>query len=165
MNTVDLAKDIVSLCRKHKYEFNSTKIQKLLYLFLGFALMNDAIDETNQFDELPEAWPYGPVFPTVHKNYHEIIKHNTCNISLNDEKLEQILEKTVQFWGRISATKLSEWSHKEGSPWYELIEIGKMNWKAPIDQNSIRNYFLDSVQNVLEETQENGIMAFLSRIF
>ena len=48
MKTVDLAKDIVYLCRKNKIEFNNTKVQKLLYLFIGFSLMND-VEEAEDY--------------------------------------------------------------------------------------------------------------------
>ena len=66
--TLELAKDIVFLCKENKYQFNNTKIQKLLYLFVVFCLINN-IDEIYDIDEKPKIWPYGPVFPKVHKRY------------------------------------------------------------------------------------------------
>ena len=71
MKSIDIAKDIVSLCKKNSHEFNNTKIQKLLYLFVGFCLIND-VKEIYSIDEFPRLWPYGPVFPKVHKRYDSI---------------------------------------------------------------------------------------------
>jgi uncharacterized phage-associated protein len=62
MKTLEIAKDIVFLCNKNGYKFNNTKIQKLLYLFVGFCLIN-GIEEIYDIDENPKLWPYGPVFP------------------------------------------------------------------------------------------------------
>ncbi len=161
MNTVDLAKDIVSLCRKHKYEFNSTKIQKLLYLFLGFALMNDAIDETNQFDELPEAWPYGPVFKNVYDKYNsEVIKTpNDHKVNL-DENIKKILEKTVKEWGDLPAGRLSFWSHEEGGPWHQIIKVQSEKFRTKIPADMIYNYFSENMENVLHSSNK-GIISKL----
>ena len=118
MKTLEIAKDIVFLCNKNHYEFNNTKIQKLLYLFVGFCLIN-GIEEIYDMDEKPKLWPYGPVFPKVHKKFEAIkeIKRDKIE-SISDKEAINILEKTVEKWGSVPAGKLSSWSHSEGSPWH-----------------------------------------------
>ena len=159
MNTVDVAKDIVFLCRKYKLDFNNTKVQKLLYLFIGFCLVNDVKDVS--VDELPQAWQYGPVMPTVYNQYDRIIREiddSTYSISIKDEKTINILEATVQVWGRVSASKLSDWSHKPNSPW-DIIRR-KYNEKEDIPLDLIYSYFSENVENVLDEAAGVGFFGF-----
>ena len=150
MNTVDLAKDIVSLCRKHNYEIGKTKIHKLLYLFLGFSLMNNVIDEQNQFDELPKAWPYGPVFENVYEKYDAEILNTPTNHHISVEgNLKTILEQTVEKWGKVSGGRLSDWSHEEDGPWYEIIQKNRASWKTEIPLHKIESYFSNVMKNVI----------------
>ena len=165
MKTVDLAKDIVYLCRKNKIEYSNTKVQKLLYLFVGFALMND-IEEIREIDELQKAWEYGPVFPKVYKKYNKEVQNidNEYIPFFTNEKVQDILEKTVKVWGRISAGKLSDWSHKDGSPW-DVVVKNNEKWNEVIPLEMMYNYFSERVENVLNESEENGIIGFIKKIF
>ena len=58
----------------------------------------------------------------VHKRYQNEIKKCQQDFikSVSDEKIKEILEQTVKKWGNISATVLSDWSHRKGSPWHDL---------------------------------------------
>ncbi len=148
MKTIEIAKDIVYLCKKNGYDFNNTKIQKLLYLFVGFCLINDVSDVYN-IDESPKLWPYGPVFPKVHKKYESIKEHDALEItSITNKKVKKILEETVKKWGNISAGKLSAWSHIEDSPWDVLVKRGE-KWNTSIDLDHIKIYFARMVENVI----------------
>ena len=148
MKTLEIAKDIVFLCNKNGYEVNNTKIQKLLYLFVGFCLIN-GIEEIYEIDEKPKFWPYGPVFPRVHKKFKAIkeIKRDKIE-SISDKEAINILEKTVEKWGNIPAGKLSIWSHTQGSPW-DLLRIEGANWNTEIELNYIKIYFKERVENVI----------------
>jgi len=148
MKTLEIAKDIVFLCNKNNYEFNNTKIQKLLYLFVGFCLIN-GIEEIYGIDEKPKLWPYGPVFPKVHKKFEGIkeIKRDKIE-SISNKEAINILEKTVEKWGIIPAGKLSSWSHSEDSPWYLMVKEGA-KWNTEIDLSYIKIYFARRVENIL----------------
>ena len=148
MKTLEIAKDIVFLCNKNGYEVNNTKIQKLLYLFVGFCLIN-GIEEIYDMDEKPKLWPYGPVFPKVHKKFEAIkdIKRDKIE-SISDKEAINILEKTVEKWGSVPAGKLSSWSQSEDSPWYLMVKEGA-NWNTEIDLDYIKIYFARRVENVI----------------
>ena len=148
MKTLEIAKDIVFLCNKNNYEFNNTKIQKLLYLFVGFCLIN-GIEEIYDIDEKPKFWPYGPVFPRVHKKFDAIkeIKRDKIE-SISNKEAINILEKTVEKWGIIPAGKLSSWSHSEDSPWHLMVKEGA-KWNTEIDLSYIKIYFARRVENIL----------------
>lgn len=148
MNTIKIAKDIMFLCKKYGYEFNNTKIQKLLYLFVGFCLIN-GIEEIYHIDEKPKFWPYGPIFTKVHKKFERIkeIKQDKIE-SVSDKEVINILEKTVEKWGNIPAGKLSFWSRSRNSPW-DILRIEGANWNTEIDLEYIRIYFAQRVENVI----------------
>jgi uncharacterized phage-associated protein len=147
MKSIDIAKDMVSLCKKNNYEFNNTKIQKLLYLFVGFCLINN-VEEVYSIDEYPRLWPYGPVFPKVHKRYDSIRNCDDEIKSVRDDKTKKILEETVKKWGKVSAGKLSAWSHMEDSPWDLLVKEGA-KWNTEMDLHSLKIYFAKKVENVI----------------
>jgi uncharacterized phage-associated protein len=167
IKTTDLAKDIIFICKRHNIEYGNTKIQKLLYLFIGFALMND-IEEIRYIDELPKAWQYGPVFPKIYKQYNELInieKNYTLSISsLQNPKVDKIIEKTVQLWGSLPAGVLSDWSHKTNSPWDIVVNKNQSKWNAVIPLEMIYNYFAENVENVLNEKHEKGLVSFIKNI-
>jgi uncharacterized phage-associated protein len=149
MKSLDIAKDIVYLCNDEKIKFNNTKIQKLLYLFVGFCLINN-IDEILNIDEKPKLWPYGPVFPNVHKKYESLKNYlGDKIISTDNEKIKNILTETVKKWGHIPAGKLSAWTHIEDSPWDILYKKGA-KWNTEMDLYLIKMYFLRRVENVVE---------------
>jgi uncharacterized phage-associated protein len=147
MKSINIAKDIISLCKKNKYEFNNTKIQKLLYLFVGFCLINN-VEEIYSIDEFPRLWPYGPIFSKVHKRYDSIRNCDDEIKSVEDDKTKKILEETVKKWGKVSAGKLSAWSHMEDSPWDLLVKEGA-KWNTEIDLDYIKIYFVRKIENVI----------------
>jgi len=147
MKSINIAKDIISLCKKNKYEFNNTKIQKLLYLFVGFCLINN-VEEIYSIDEFPRLWPYGPIFSKVHKRYDSIRNCDDEIKSVEDDKTKKILEETVKKWGKVSAGKLSAWSRMEDSPWDLLVKEGA-KWNTEIDLDYIKIYFVRKIENVI----------------
>jgi uncharacterized phage-associated protein len=109
----------------------------------------NGIEEIYEIDEKPKFWPYGPVFPRVHKKFKAIkeIKRDKIE-SISDKEAINILEKTVEKWGNIPAGKLSIWSHTKGSPW-DLLRIEGANWNTEIDLDYIKIYFTQRVENVI----------------
>ena len=53
---------IAALANEKRVSVNMTKIQKLLYIAYGIYL---AVKDSRLTNEHPQAWPYGPVFPTT----------------------------------------------------------------------------------------------------
>ena len=100
------------------------KVQKLVYYaYAWFIALNnqDADDIENVlFDEAPEAWMHGPVFPELYQKYkgygwHEIPKNNKTMKFENDE-LEPFLNVIWKKFGKFSADELEFMTHQE-SPW------------------------------------------------
>lgn len=63
-DSIDIAKAIRYSAKQHNLSVNMTQIQKLMYIIYGTILV---IHKERLTTEHPSAWPYGPVFPRVHK--------------------------------------------------------------------------------------------------
>ncbi len=180
MKTTDVAKDLIHLMIDVNYLninnkgwddseidlVNNTKLQKILYIVMGVALRVGVIARTpvqnNQkeivtsiFDELPEAWNYGPVFKNVYKNYNQLKLEALQNyipsyedtkgkniVQQRDDEIMKIILRAVVASQIVkqNAVTLSNWSHKDGSPW-DVVRKHYGGFGFKIDTAKIRNYF------------------------
>lgn len=149
-NSVDVAKYIVAKCNKEHLGINMTKMQKLLYIVYGSYL---AVYDHRLTNEHPQAWPFGPVFPTtrnklLHKDFYEItlddIDKDVANEMDGDKNFNNIVDFILKEFGKWNATRLTLWSHKEGSPWYFTTRQEYFKWGDEIPDDYIQEYF-DSI--------------------
>ena len=87
-SSVVLAYYIVALMNQRGLEINMTKLQKLLYIAYGTYL---AIKNQRLTNEHPQAWPYGPVFPTTR---NRLLKKDLSLINLSIPELKDIQKDT-----------------------------------------------------------------------
>ena len=180
MKTTDLAKDLIYLMEVYNLNnvsnqdienelgsINNTKLQKILYIVMGLALRvgltpkestinNEKNIVLSMFDELPEVWPYGPVFKNIYKHYTQLNQEAlSANYTPSYEKqdgknllqqrddeimkfiLQQIIDSNI---AKQNAQDLSEWSHIDGSPWDSTYKTYK-RYGVVIDNLKIKNYF------------------------
>lgn len=149
-NSVTTATYIVALANSKKIGINMTKVQKLLYIAYGIYL---AVKNSRLTNEHPQAWPYGPVFPTTR---NKLIKKELFNINLDDPVLNEIkkdaeinslMELVFSVFGKMNAVSLSEWSHQEGSPWFKTVHSNDFKWGNSIPDELIRDYFKTMISN------------------
>lgn len=144
MNGLQVMAYIIKMCKEVGTPYNVTKLQKLMYCCDGVALATYGKPLSS---ERPEAWRYGPVFPTVLKY---IQSHGIDAVTGNEfengapEEIKNLVKGTIVFFGKFSASQLSAWSHKVGSPWYRATN-GGADLKMPIDDLSIKSYFQSEV--------------------
>lgn len=144
-NSVVAAKFIAAKLKEKGRDVNITKIQKLLYVAYGLYL---AVFDVRFVDEHPQAWPYGPVFPTTR---NKLCKDETlAAISLQDPDLEAIIddaqvnalfESIYSVMGDWTASQLVEWSHQPDSPWDYCTRMEGFKWGTQMDDNLIKLYF------------------------
>lgn len=142
-NSVDVAKYIAGKANEKKIFLNITKIQKLLYIAYGTYLR---VYERRLTNEHPQAWPYGPVFPTTRNKMVsmalESIRATASPLELqNDSKLNKVIDFTLEHFGIWNAGQLTEWSHRDGSPWYYATRTPGFKWGDQIPDELIYNYF------------------------
>lgn len=143
-NSVDVAKYIVAMSNSKKLSINMTKVQKLLYIAYGLYL---AVKEERLTNEHPQAWPYGPVFPTTR---NKLLKTDLYSIDFTDESLKDIindkdvkslLELVFRSFGTWSAGSLTSWSHGDGTPWQQTVSSENFIWGKQIPDDYIKQYF------------------------
>ena len=136
------------------FYISNLKLQKILYYAYGANLV---LNPEEILTEGPQAWHYGPVFPSVYhafKRYgsgyitiradiplmglHEIMGHVT-----HGSKLDQILSKVFEVYGKIDDFELVQLTHQKGSPWAKVYEPQKKN--KPIPHKIIEDYFREYV--------------------
>lgn len=135
---------IIKKCRELKIPYNITKLQKLMYCCYGVTL---ATIGTPLCNEQPEAWQYGPVFPDVLKYMQANGIDKTGNKVIDadiPEEVSKLIVGTITFFGEFTASQLSSWSHRCGSPWYQA-SAGGVNLKTKISDVAIKDYFAREV--------------------
>ena len=125
---------------KHLY-VNTTKLQKWLYICYGsyFAKKGEQL-----FNEIPRAWQYGPVFPSVYNkqmkyghSLHELVG-GIDEDSFSD--YDWIIEPVLDYFGKWSANQLVSWTHEEGTAWYKQYRL-RDEKNTPMDNFDIMSDF------------------------
>lgn len=163
LSSVDYSRLVQFTAQKlHMTILNKTQMNKILFYVYGVYL---AVTGKTLFDDdTPKAWTYGPVFPIPNKKFVQgaIIKQESFSkeyidaFKANDFAL-RLSVAAVRNMCDKSAIALTEWSHQEGSPWYDTIYVkdgdtGKIieqrPWNTPISKESIVKYFSDSKNRI-----------------
>lgn len=136
----DVMAYILGRCQQKGITWNVTKAQKLLYCCYGTVLAGFGQELT---EERPQAWQYGPVFPRtfngIKKNRIVPGLDNGFSKKCNPDWLP-LMDQTISFFGLYSASQLSAWSHKSGSPW-DRATNGGTELLGQIPNEYIREYF------------------------
>ena len=110
------------------------KLIKLTYVSYGWYLALS--DGKRLINEEPEAWDYGPVFPTLYeslKKYgklevNEPIPYTSTEVISSEDAA--FLDIIWEMYGEFDGVYLSALTHKEGTPWSETF-VSKANRKIP----------------------------------
>lgn len=144
--SIKVASYIANICEEFGYHINNTKIQKLLYCCYGSVL---AVLDQRLCDEYPRAWQYGPVYPRVFKyiNKKGISKLlDECHDLDAPEEVTQLIKETVRVFGKFSASSLSDWTHRQDSPWYTALHELDGEPNGFIPDSIIQDYFSQFVK-------------------
>lgn len=130
----DMADYVILMCNENGVDISPLKLQKLLYYIQAWHMVY--FDQAKIFDELPQAWVNGPVYPSIYHRFKSIpryflITSDNANIhcSLQD-KAEQLnlsddqfafLDSIFQFYGVMDHDRLVFLTHSE-LPWSEKRE-------------------------------------------
>ena len=130
---LDIAVYFLRKAREERKELTPMQVQKLVYLAHGWHL---AIEGEPLLDEQVEAWQYGPVIPSL---YHEFkycgarpIKHIPESQFFPEGNLKPILDRVWEVYGDFSGSQLSTMTHKQGSPWHQVVREEYKGKNVPI---------------------------------
>ena len=144
------------LIAKSNGNLSPLQILKLTYISHGYTL---AIDRKTLIEDRVEAWPYGPVIPTLYEQLKDfgamlVTRLSYCHTKVMDaprleerksflyKELEQnkpILDKVLETFGPLSGQDLIEITHKTGSPWDQCYVQGERH--TPIPNQITRRYY------------------------
>lgn len=156
-DSVEVAFYIVAWANAHKVSINLTKTQKLLYIAYGANLI---LGDDRLCGEHPQAWPYGPVFPTTRKR---LLKADLFKVTMDspelgglkdDTYLESLINFVFQGFGSKTAGQLTVWSHAPNSPWDETTHMYGFKWGMEIPDAYIYDYFSSIIKVGNPETTQ-----------
>lgn len=122
-----IAEYLLSLSRPEVGDIISNlKLQKLLYYCQGFSLALK--DGEPLFEEEIEAWNYGPVVPTIYRNYKEkganyIEPPENFDFDDISKEAKEIMCEVYETYGQFSAWRLMQMTHEDG-PWKDVPRNG-----------------------------------------
>jgi uncharacterized phage-associated protein len=132
-----------------KEKMSPMKVQKLVYFAQGWclALMNAPL-----IDEKIQAWEYGPVVPSLYREFKAFGTNNIDRMASNADSPKEpdviaLLNKIWDVYGKFSAVQLSNATHESESPWDQVVETckGKNNGfllrNQVIENDLIRDFF------------------------
>ncbi len=132
---------IVKKCMEYGYDVNLIKAQKLLYCCYGTVL---AQFNVRLCREHPKAWQYGPAFPRAYnahrKNKIDYDAEDPISAPDCPDYIKYMVDATIQHFGKCKACELSDWTHREGSPWHVSSNNGEHLYED-ISDSLIRIYF------------------------
>lgn len=137
------AKYMLALAQSKGKVLNATQLQKILFIGYGYKLANDSNNPL--FSESPRAWPFGPVFPNVHKNVDAYESYSLDSDELSeikkDKEITDLFTNLINKYSIYTATKLSDWSHSKNSPWELTKRQAGFEWNMVIPDVLIKDYF------------------------
>jgi uncharacterized phage-associated protein len=143
--------------------FTQMKLQKLVFFAHGLYLATESSQPL--IKENFQAWKFGPVVPEIYHTYKyygdEKINdtfwlfgaEDSWDETLKnaDKKSQEAIDATWSALKSMSAIKLSNWTHKEGSPWQKVYKPGIHSVEIPNEK--IEAYFK---RNVIKTTNGTG---------
>lgn len=141
--------DVANFFRS-KEALTQKKLQKLTYYaYVQYILEYNTADDISNvlFEEVPEAWMHGPVFPSLYQEYK---KYNWKKIPKKvrvpklENSIEKLLNRVWEKYGNFSADELEYMTHCE-VPWQKARK--KIDASMPSRQKimpySIYHYYIN----------------------
>ena len=158
-----IANAMLHIAAEHGAPVTPLKLQKLVYIAHGWnlGLTNQPLVD----DELPEAWQYGPVFPSLYQEFKDFGKApitrpassfefgNGSGFSLVEPKISEddyntwnLLRKIWDVYGKFGGVGLSDLTHREGTPWQQVYNESGGIKNADIPNAVISAHYQDIVK-------------------
>lgn len=160
-----VANFFLDIARAEGKDLSPMKLQKLVYFAHGWFL---GLSDEPLIDEQVEAWPYGPVIPSLYHEFkrfgNEPITEPASELDFDDslpggcafrtpsiednpagnlKYTREFLKRVWDIYGVYTATQLSNLTHEPGTPWDQLLRRynGHLPKSTDIPQETIRDYF------------------------
>lgn len=145
-----VANSFLVRARKEGIEIDPLKIQKLVYFFHGWFL---ATRDSAGVGELFEAWRYGPVLPSLYRQFKgsgagaikgyaldidpQTGQERALMVSPDDKQFSEVFDRVWERYKTMSGLQLSALTHASDTPWHNARRHG---WTYLSDEE-IQSYF------------------------
>jgi len=140
---------------------DNIKLNKLLYISFGFY---GAGTKEYLFDDVIEAWDYGPVVPAVYYAYKNGFFSSTNQVQLNEQS-QKTIDRVLSLYGEKAPFLLVELTHQFNTPWSNVYVAGQKNTEIP--KSDIIDYysrFLSTVNKVTKSINTPAFQKVLSEL-
>lgn len=151
---------ILSLGARDGVPVSPMGLQKLVYIAHGWHLALRS--EPLVTNEHPEAWDYGPVFPSLYYEFRSYGSHpiaraaaelvpdddgswreRTPTIPPHESVTRDIVDWVWASYRHLDGLQLSDLTHQRGSPWWQT-RLGASGYRnTPIPRELIEDHFRD----------------------
>lgn len=138
-NVFDVAQYVLYRYMELNRSITNLKLQKLLYFIQRQSLQ---VNQRPMFNEIIEAWQFGPVVPAVYYKYVGAGASEIYEFSLPDVKFEQedidVMEDIINKYIDSNPWVMVDETHNDGTAWDRAVKTGVH--KPVIDREDIRIY-------------------------
>jgi uncharacterized phage-associated protein len=151
-----IANFMIDLANNEGQSLDPMKLQKLVYYAHGWYA---GYSGQPLIDEEIEAWPYGPVIPSLYDEFKRFgsgritgkatvfSEGRLCEVPPpGDPNIRSFLQNVWRSYGRYTGMALSEMTHAQGSPWDVTRKETNGMRGADIPFERIRDHFIEAVQ-------------------
>ncbi|SDJ95760.1 Uncharacterized phage-associated protein [Pedobacter sp. ok626] len=148
-SALGIASHFIEKSFQEDIRLTNMQLQKMVYIANGFYL---ALKEKPLVNENVEAWSYGPVIRPLYDSLrvfgsgritNNLLSLYSSPVNLSDSDIKAVLEFTWKACKDKDGIQLSNWSHKEDSPWTKAVQEQK-----PIIPNE---YMIDYFKKFLKK--------------
>lgn len=147
VEALDVANALIEIARQDNAPVSVMKLLKLLYFVQGWHM---GIHGTPLFEEPFEAWDYGPVIPSVYRQFKgngsmPILRPSPEGGPL-PEKVYAFVRQVYDAYKDSNAIALANETHAPEGPWHRarlrsLEQRGHVPRDLPMEDQEIRDYF------------------------
>lgn len=159
-----VANFFLELAKARGEKISPMKLQKLVYYahgwfagYTGKPLINESV----------EAWQYGPVIPSLYREFKRFgsgdITGKACEMEgleyvevppPQDEGMRKFLTSVWDSYGKYTGITLSEMTHAAGSPWEQAWNANQGVRGVDIPFDSIALHFKAAVEKAKQNSQQ-----------
>lgn len=151
-NSLSIANYFIKKSFDEGIELTPMKLLKLVYIAHGWYL---GLTENPLLNEGVEAWRYGPVIPSVYREFKQYGNNQITKLAdtltdqmqfitpmVEDDK-HDFLNKIWNVYKKYNGLQLSTLTHQKGTPWYTVWyeENGQNRQGALISNNLIEDHY------------------------
>ncbi len=160
-NPLSIANYFVKKSWEEGKELTPMKLVKLVYIAHGWHL---AITEQPLLTEVPQAWKYGPVIPSV---YHAFKSYGNSQITrlysvlgrddipeVTAPPIRLLLDKVWEIYSKYNGIELSALTHKNDTPWDKVWNQngGKEKQDVIIPNNIIASHYKQVIDGYIPKS-------------